>query len=127
MSAPPGAGVLSRVRRQGLIPKNRQVEVVLGWSWRRTPTFGVVRVTVPDDDLPASFDWHFVRGLDVVVLVRQEPVERVEEVLNAIRPHQPRRLLAVHFNGGRLVNALPKREAAHAQLCRRTGRLPSRR
>lgn len=113
-SIPPGAGELARVRRQGLIPTNRQVEVVLGWKWCRTPLFGVVRVIVPDQDDPASFDWRFVRGLDVVVLVRREPACRVKAALDAIRPNQPRRLLAVHFNRERIVDALLDREAAHA-------------
>ena len=113
-SVPPGAGELARVRRQGMIPKNRQVEVVLGWSWRRTPLFGVVRVIVPDDDDPASFDWCFVRGLDIVVLVLGEPAERVEATITAIRPHLPRRVLAVHFNAERIVDAIVDCEVAHA-------------
>jgi hypothetical protein len=97
-----------------MIPKNRQVEVVLSWSWRRTPMFGVVRVVVPDQDEPASFDWRFVRGLDVVVLVGQEPAMRAEAALKAIRLHLPRRLLAIYFNQERLIDALAEREVANA-------------
>jgi hypothetical protein len=113
-SAPPGAGELARVRRQGLVPTNRQVEVVLGWRWRRTPLFGVVRVVIPDQVSPSSFDWRFVRGLDVVLLVWGEPAERVEEAFAAVSPHLPRRLFAVHFNPERIVDTLSDREAVHA-------------
>jgi len=96
---PAYAAPLADARRRGFTLRDPVVSVGLHWRKRRPGIgFGVV---VPDDVDPATLDWSFVRGLEVLLWRRGDPRERVRAAIRAIRASRPCRLVVVDVTESR--------------------------
>lgn len=100
---------LAQARRDGLTLRDPTCSVAL--SGFRRPRIGY-GVTVPDDVDPANLDWSWTRGLEVLVLRRDEPIERARAAVRAIRTAGAARLVMVDFSQPRIVSIVdPEKHA----------------
>lgn len=98
---PAYARELADARRRGLTLRHGTVSVAL--SGHRRPRIGFGVVVFADRD-PGRLDWSWTRALDVMILRRGEPVERVRAAARAIRAANPRRLLVIDYGDHRIVS-----------------------
>jgi hypothetical protein len=82
---PPYASEIAEARARGQAPRRYGTgHVCVSLDWNQTPSAGLPRVVLPPGEAPASFNWRFLAGLDVLVLYLDADDARVSDLVDAL-------------------------------------------
>jgi hypothetical protein len=99
---PAYAGEVAQLLREGRRPRRGLIVVSTEWRFVSGP---FVCVVCPRDTPPSTFDFAFLRGQDVLVLVPTADAPIGEQILEQIRAARPKHVMLWTFSGSNAGDA----------------------